>query len=127
MTPAQLPDIVSDILNTQLQPDTLALWWLGQAGFVLRSTHAIVYLDPFLSDRPARLIPPLFAAESGPPADLAAAADVKLLVPTHYEMFAANQGRPGLLVDYVRASHPTLTCCVPAHGRRFTFMKGDLH
>ncbi len=70
MTPAQLPDTVSDILNTQLQPDTIALWWLGQAGFVLRSADAIVYLDPFLSDRPTRLIPPLFAAESGPPADL---------------------------------------------------------
>ena len=285
MTPAQLPDTVSDILNTQLRPDTIALWWLGQAGFVLRSTDAIVYLDPFLSDRPTRLIPPLFAAESGPladlvlcthehwdhldphtlqglaqasqqarfvvplpiveqvtalgislervigvqpdeelelgavklfpvpamhglkappavydfgfverddkrlyrylgyviemagvrvysagdtiafdglierlrrlevdiallpingrsyfreqldivgnldereAADLAAAAGVKLLVPTHYEMFAANQGRPGVLVDYVRASHPTLTCYIPAHGRRFTYMKGDL-
>src|SRR5260370_1293735 len=284
MTPAQLPDTVSDILNTHLRPDTIALWCLGQAGFVLRSTDAIVYLDPFLSDRPTRLIPPLFAAESGPPADLvlcthehwdhvdphtlqglaqvsqqarfvvplpiveqvtalgislervmgvqpdeeldlgavnlspvpamhglkappavydfgfverddkrlyrylgyviemagvrvysagdtiafdglierlrrlevdiallpingrsyfreqldivgnldereaadlAAAAGVKLLVPTHYEMFAANQGRPGVLVDYVRASHPTLTCFVPAHGRRFTYMKGD--
>ncbi len=44
----------------------------------------------------------------------------------HYEMFAANQGRPGVLVDYVRASHPTLTCCVPAHGRRFIYKKGDL-
>src|SRR5260370_42036127 len=70
MTPAKPSTIVSDILNTQLRPDTIALWWLGQAGFVLRSTDAIVYLDPFLSDRPTRLIPPLFAAESGPPADL---------------------------------------------------------
>jgi len=59
-------------------------------------------------------------------ADLAAAAGMKLLVPTHYEMFAANQGRPGVLVDYVRAYHPTLTCYIPAHGRRFTYMKGDL-
>ena len=59
-------------------------------------------------------------------ADLAAAVGAKVLVPTHYEMFAANQGRPGVLVDYVRARHPTLTCYVPAHGRRFTYMKGDL-
>ncbi len=275
-----------DILNTQLPPDTIALWWLGQAGFVLRSSSSIVYLDPFLSEHPARLIPPLFAAVVGPPADLvlcthehwdhldpqalrglaqaslqahfvvplpivdqvtaldispervmgvqpgeeldldevtlfpvpalhglqaplavydfgfvehdgkqlyrylgyvlemagvrvyaagdtlafdglierlrqlevdiallpingrsyfreqldivgnldereaadlAAAAGVKLLVPTHYEMFAANQGRPGVLVDYVRAYHPALTCYIPAHGRRFTYKKGDLH
>src|SRR5258708_13066394 len=67
MTPAQLPDTVSDILNTQLQPDTIALWWLGQAGFGLRSADAIVYLGPFLSDRPTRLIPPLFPPGSGPP------------------------------------------------------------
>src|SRR5258706_16352110 len=70
MTPAQPSNIVRDILNAQLPPGTIALWWLGQAGFVLRSAGSIVYLDPFLSDRPARLIPPLFAAESGPPADL---------------------------------------------------------
>ena len=285
MTPAQQSNIVKDILSAQLPPETIALWWLGQAGFVLRSTSTTVYLDPFLSDRPARLIPPLFAAESGPPADLvlcthehwdhldpqtlpglaqtspqahfvvplpiveqvtalgispervigvqpdeerdlgtvklfpvpamhglkappavygfdffedhgrrlyrylgyviemagvrvyaagdtmvfdglverlrqlavdiallpingrsyfrerldivgnldereaadlAAAAGMKLLVPTHYEMFAANRGRPGVLVDYVRASHPTLTCYIPAHGRRFTYRKGDL-
>jgi L-ascorbate metabolism protein UlaG (beta-lactamase superfamily) len=58
-------------------------------------------------------------------ADLAAAAGVKLLVPTHYDMFAANLGRPGLLVEYVRSTHPELSCHVPSHGRRFTFMKGD--
>ncbi len=58
-------------------------------------------------------------------ADLAAAAGVKLLVPIHYDMFAANQGRPGTLVDYVQASHAGLTCLIPAPGRRFTFVKGD--
>lgn len=58
-------------------------------------------------------------------ADLAAAAGVKLLVPIHYDMFAANQGRPGMLVDYVRTDHPHLSCFIPAPGRRFTFMKGD--
>jgi len=58
-------------------------------------------------------------------ADLAAAAGVKVLVPIHYDMFAANQGRPGALVDYVQAGHSGLTCLIPAPGRRFTFMKGD--
>ena len=285
MMSTHLSATAMDILNTQLPPDTIALWWLGQSGFLLRSAQTTVYLDPFLSDHPARLIPPLFRAEEAPPADLvlcthehwdhfdphtlyglaqaslqarfvvplsmveqvtalgispervigvqpdeelslgevklfpvpamhglkappavydfgfvehddrplyrylgyvievagvrvysagdtivfdglverlrrleadiallpingrsyfreqldivgnldereaadlAAAAGMKLLVPTHYEMFAANQGRPGVLVDYVRAYHPTLTCYIPAHGRRFTYMKGDL-
>lgn len=58
-------------------------------------------------------------------ADLAAAAGVKLLVPMHYDMFAANQGRPGLLVDYIQAHYPQLACFVPAHGCRFTFTRGD--
>jgi L-ascorbate 6-phosphate lactonase len=58
-------------------------------------------------------------------ADLAAAVGVKLLVPIHYEMFAANQGRPGTLVEYVQAHRSELSCLIPAHGRRFTFMKGD--
>jgi L-ascorbate metabolism protein UlaG (beta-lactamase superfamily) len=58
-------------------------------------------------------------------ADLAAAAGVKLLVPMHYDLFAANLGRPGVLVDYVRANHSALSCLVPAPGRRFTFVKGD--
>jgi L-ascorbate 6-phosphate lactonase len=58
-------------------------------------------------------------------ADLAAAAGVKLLVPIHYEMFAANQGRPGTLVEYVQTRHSELSCLIPTHGRRFTFMKGD--
>ncbi|SRR5579884_347037 len=58
-------------------------------------------------------------------ADLAAAAGIKLLIPTHYEMFAANQGQPGALVDYVRSTHPSLSCYLPSHGRRFTFLQGD--
>ncbi len=58
-------------------------------------------------------------------ADLAAAAGVKLLVPIHYDMFAANQGRPGTLVEYVQARRSELSCLIPAPGRRFTFTKGD--
>jgi L-ascorbate 6-phosphate lactonase len=58
-------------------------------------------------------------------ADLAAAAGVKLLVPIHYDMFAANLGRPGTLVEYIQASHIALSCLIPAPGRRFTFVKGD--
>jgi len=58
-------------------------------------------------------------------ADLAAAAGVKLLMPIHYEMFAANRGRPGILVDYVQASYPNLSCIVPAHGQHFTYFKEE--
>ncbi len=56
-------------------------------------------------------------------ADLAAAAGIKAVVPMHYEMFAANVGRPGFFVDYIRSNHPELTCYIPAHGKRFVYMK----
>jgi L-ascorbate 6-phosphate lactonase len=58
-------------------------------------------------------------------ADLAAAAGVKLLIPIHYDMFAANLGRPGALADYIQARYVGLSCLIPALGRRFTFTKGD--
>jgi L-ascorbate 6-phosphate lactonase len=277
-------NIAQDVATVQLPPHTVAMWWLGQASVVLRAASTTVYVDPFFSRHPDRLVPPPFAPAMAPPADyvlcthehidhfdpqtlaglaqasprslfvvpltlveqaralgirpecvlgtqpgevvhlgaitlfsvpachglkappatydfgfmehegknlyrylgyilemagvriyhagdtviydglverlreleidiaflpingrsyfreqrdivgnmdereaadLAAAAGVKLLVPIHYEMFAANQGRPGTLVEYVQAHHSELSCLIPAHGRRFTFMKGD--
>jgi L-ascorbate 6-phosphate lactonase len=277
-------NVAQDIQNTQLPPDAVAIWWLGQASIALRGAGITIYLDPFFSEYPGRLVPPPFAPEQAPPADyilcthehadhfdpqtllglaqsapqarfvvplhmveqvtalgiaserilgaqpdetirlgevtlcsvpashalqappaiygfdfieregrnlyrylgyvleiagvriyhagdtvvydglverlrslnidiaflpingrsyfreqldiagnmdereaadLAAAAGVKLLVPIHYEMFAANQGRPGALLDYARTHHPELSCFIPAHGRRFTFRQGD--
>jgi L-ascorbate metabolism protein UlaG (beta-lactamase superfamily) len=284
MTSELYPKITDAVLHARLGPETLALWWLGQSSFVLRGAETTVYLDPFFSPHPARLIPPPFVPEEGPSADLvlcthehldhfdppslrglaqasprarfvvplplveqvralgvapdhvigvqpgeelvlgalhlfpipamhglkappavygfdfvardgrnlyrylgyvlelarvrvyfagdtilfdglvehlrelavdvallpingrsyfreqldivgnldereaadlAAAAGVKLLIPIHYDLFAANQGRPGVLVDYVRAQHPELSCSIPAHGRRLTYTKGD--
>src|SRR5258706_7743604 len=56
-------------------------------------------------------------------ADLAAAAGIPVLIPLHYDMFAANLGRPGVLIDYIRAAHPQLSCVFPAHNQRFTYFK----
>src|SRR6266511_1310781 len=41
----------------------VALWWLGQAGFVLRGGGATLLLDPFLSSGHKRLVPLPFAPE----------------------------------------------------------------
>jgi L-ascorbate metabolism protein UlaG (beta-lactamase superfamily) len=35
---------------TALVPGQVALWWLGQAGFLLRSARRAVMIDPYLSD-----------------------------------------------------------------------------
>lgn len=43
---------------------TPALWWLGHAGFALKYRKAILYVDPWLSDSPERLMPaPLRASQ----------------------------------------------------------------
>jgi L-ascorbate 6-phosphate lactonase len=282
--PHDMRNIAQDIAAAQLPPHTVAVWWLGQASIVLRAAGTTVYVDPFFSEYPDRLVPPPFTPATAPPADyvlcthehidhfdpqtlaglaqaspralfvvplpiveqaralgirpervlgtqpgevvhlgaitlfsvpachglkappatydfgfveregknlyrylgyileiagvriyhagdtviydglverlreleidiaflpingrsyfreqrdivgnmdereaadLAAAAGVKLLVPIHYDMFAANQGRPGTLVEYVQARRSELSCLIPALGRRFTFTKGD--
>ncbi len=58
-------------------------------------------------------------------AEVAAGIGAKLLIPAHYEMFAANLGSPAALVEYVRGRYPELSMAVPALGRRLTYIKGD--
>src|SRR3989442_834033 len=53
--------VARDIATLQLPPNTVALWWLGQASIALKSADTTMYIDPFLSEYPGRLIPPPFA------------------------------------------------------------------
>ena len=53
-------------------------------------------------------------------ADLAADAGVDLVIPMHYEMFAANAEQPGTFVDYLRRTHPEVTAL--AMGRHAGFI-----
>ena len=54
-------------------------------------------------------------------ADLVAEAAVDLVVPMHYEMFAANAERPATFVDYLHQAHPTLTTLVPGRYGSFVY------
>ena len=54
-------------------------------------------------------------------ANLAAAIGVDLLVPMHYDMFAANPGSPEKLVGLARRKHPELQVLVPSRARRFVY------
>ncbi len=54
--------------------------------------------------------------------ELAAAAGVDLLVPMHWDMFAANPGSPAVVVDAARR-HPALAVLVPAHDRLFVYRR----
>jgi L-ascorbate 6-phosphate lactonase len=41
-------------------PDQAALWWLGQASWIVKLGTAVVLIDPFLSPLAGRRVPPLF-------------------------------------------------------------------
>lgn len=40
-----------------LLPEELAVWWLGQAGYILKTDQDIVVIDPYLSDSAAGGVP----------------------------------------------------------------------
>jgi L-ascorbate metabolism protein UlaG (beta-lactamase superfamily) len=42
--------LLQEITMTQPQPGEIAIWWLGQSGYALRSASALVYIDLYLSE-----------------------------------------------------------------------------
>ena len=43
-------NLLADIDHLQPPEGTLAIWYLGQEGLVLKGAGMIVYVDPYLSD-----------------------------------------------------------------------------
>lgn len=48
---------MQDVLDFALRPGQAALWFLGQAGFLLRSGGITVTIDPYLSDSVSAIAP----------------------------------------------------------------------
>ncbi|MGC8561340.1 MAG: MBL fold metallo-hydrolase [Phycisphaerae bacterium] len=48
----------------------VALWWLGQSGFVIKLAGKIIYLDVFFTPVPIRVVPPLLTAVQVDHADI---------------------------------------------------------
>ncbi len=42
--------LASEIRETTPEPGGLAVWWLGQSGFVIKSASGTLVIDPYLSD-----------------------------------------------------------------------------
>jgi len=42
--------LAQEIANAEVVPGSLRIWWIGQAGFVVKSSRLIIYIDPYLSD-----------------------------------------------------------------------------
>src|SRR5438309_9577361 len=53
-----------------LAPGTVALWWLGQAGFAVRAGGLVLLLDPFLAPMAERISPPAFDPEDATSVDV---------------------------------------------------------
>ena len=51
--------LIADVNACEPGEGKCAFWWLGQHGFILKLDKKVLYLDPFLSDLPDRLVPPL--------------------------------------------------------------------
>jgi len=47
--------LVNEINETRVEPGGLQIWWIGQAGFVFKSSKQIIYIDPYLSTYAERI------------------------------------------------------------------------
>lgn len=52
-------ELIDDVDSCDLGEGECAFWWLGQHGFIVKLARHVLYIDPFLSDEPGRLIPPV--------------------------------------------------------------------
>src|SRR5215211_5206521 len=55
MTQPNEADLIAQIEGLVIPPGQLALWALGQSGFVIKGGTTIVYIDPYLSDSGAAI------------------------------------------------------------------------
>ncbi len=56
--------LLRSIDETDVPAGACALWWLGQHSFVVKLGDVVVWIDPFLSPLPGRLVPPACPPEA---------------------------------------------------------------
>lgn len=64
------PHLIDEISNLRVPEGAVAIWWIGQASFILKGGGTTVYVDPYLRVSERRLSPPPFAPEAVTNADL---------------------------------------------------------
>jgi L-ascorbate metabolism protein UlaG (beta-lactamase superfamily) len=47
--------LIKEIDDTSVNIDSLAIWWIGQNGFIIKSTDLTIYIDPYLSNYAERI------------------------------------------------------------------------
>lgn len=78
--------LLAEIATTRPEPGSIAVWWLGQSGFLIKSASSTIVVDPYLSESLTRK----YAASSRPHIRMTAApcrgsdlSSIDLLVASH--------------------------------------------
>jgi L-ascorbate metabolism protein UlaG (beta-lactamase superfamily) len=83
---------MNSVLMHPLDAAEAGLWWLGQAGYVVRAGDATVAIDPYLTDSAAANAPEFTRPEQA--AEFAAALRPRFVLPNHYDLMALNAENP---------------------------------
>jgi L-ascorbate 6-phosphate lactonase len=93
--------------------------YVGQAELLRRLAPTVVCLPingrDFYRETERNMVGNMDPREA---ARLAHDVEAELLVPLHWELFAANRGFPGQLVAYVAETYPDLSVLIPGRGAR---------
>jgi len=51
--------LMEDVKSTKIFPNQVAIWWLGQAGYIIKTPEdKVIFIDAFLSGGSIRMVPP---------------------------------------------------------------------
>lgn len=131
-------NLLDEIASTRPEPGSLAVWWLGQSGYAIRSRNGLLVIDPYLSEH----LTTKYAGTSKPHVRMTEApfrggelARADLVLASHKH---SDHMDPGTLPDLMRAS-PAATLIVPCslfdharslgieHEQIIAMEAGDLH
>ncbi|MDB5349576.1 MAG: putative Zn-dependent hydrolase of beta-lactamase fold protein [Planctomycetota bacterium] len=132
------PDLLAEIASTRPDPGTLAVWWLGQSGYAIKSRNGLLIIDPYLSEH----LTTKYAGTNKPHVRMTEApcrghdlAGVDLVLSSHKH---SDHMDPGTLPDLMRVN-PSATLIVPCslfdharslgivHDQIIAMEAGDLH
>lgn len=104
--------LIADIRDSRSEPGTLHVWWLGQSGFLFKSTRGLLAVDLYLSEHLTRK----YEGTAKPHVRMTRAPlrgidlrDVNLILASHKH---SDHIDPGTLPDLMAAS-PTSVLAVP--------------
>lgn len=131
-------ELLHEIATTQPERGSLAIWWLGQSGFAIKSRNGLLVIDPYLSEH----LTAKYAGTSKPHIRMTESPfrggdlhGVSLVLSSHKH---SDHMDPGTLPDLMRAN-PHATLIVPCsqfeharglgieHEQIIAMESGDLH